>query len=92
MVEVRVYISPTTGEPHVRKHGVTEDEARQVLAAPGEDRPGAEGARVAIGQTESGRYVRIIYVPDPDGEGLFVITGYQLVGKPLAAYKRRRTR
>jgi hypothetical protein len=29
-----------------------------------EDRPGREGARVALGQTRAGRYLRVIYVPD----------------------------
>ena len=32
--------------------------------------------------------LRVIYVPEP--EGVFVITAYELTGKPLAAYRRRR--
>jgi len=36
----------------------------------------------------SGRYLRVIYVPELDG--VFVITAYELTGKPLAAFKRRR--
>jgi hypothetical protein len=42
---------------------------------------------VAIGQTDAGRYLRVIYVPEPGG--VFVITAYELSGKPLKAYKRR---
>lgn len=57
---------------------------------PGEDRPGKEGARVAIGQTMAGRYLRVIYVPDPAPDSVFVTTAYELKGKPLKAYKRRR--
>ncbi len=91
-MDVRFYLDPSTGEPHVRTHGVTEEEAEQVLGDPAEDRPGAEGARVAIGRTGSGRILRVIYVPDPDGEGVFVVTSYELTGKPLAAFKRRRRR
>ena len=45
---------------------------------------------MAIGQTESGRYLRIIYVPDPVEDNLFVITAYELTGKALLAYRRRR--
>jgi hypothetical protein len=55
-----------------------------------EDRPGTEGSRVAIGQTEAGRYLRVIYVPDPAPESVFVVTAYELKGKPLLAYRRRR--
>jgi len=86
----RFYVDPETGEPHIYRHGVTEDEASDVLQNPGEDRPGREGARVAIGQTQSGRYLRVIYVPEPGGA--FVITAYELTGKPLIAYRRRRRR
>jgi len=57
---------------------------------PGEDRPGREGARVALGQTGSGRYLRVIYVTDREPDSVFVITAYDLIGKPLAAFRRRR--
>jgi hypothetical protein len=89
---VRFYIDPATGAPHILSHGVNEDEVIDVLEAPGEDRPGYEGARVALGQTEAGRYLRVVYVPDPnpDPDGFFVITALDLSGKALAAYRRRR--
>lgn len=29
---------------------------------------------MAIGQTRAGRYLRVVYVPDPEPESLFVIT------------------
>ncbi|MDH4327156.1 MAG: hypothetical protein OEV77_01405 [Nitrospira sp.] len=45
---------------------------------------------MAIGQTRAGRYLKLIYVPDPEPDGIFVITAYQLIGKPLMAYRRRR--
>jgi len=91
-VNIRFYIDPQTGMPHIHKHGITEGEAEDVLLNPGEDRPGKERSRIAIGQTVGGRYLRIIYVSDPDPENIFVITGYELRGKPLAAYRRRRRR
>ena len=90
-MDVRFYIDPATGEPHLRGHGVTEAEAERVLANPAEDR-GADGTRVAIGRTSSGRTLRVIYVPDPAGEGIFVVTSYELRDKPLAAFRRRRRR
>ena len=43
-----------------------------------------------MGQTDSGRYLRVIYVPDREPDSVFVITAYELIGKPLAAYRRRR--
>ena len=43
-----------------------------MLSRPIEDRPGTEGSRVALGQTESGRYLKVIYVPDPLPGGLLL--------------------
>jgi hypothetical protein len=63
-----------------------------VLARPGEDRPAVEGSRIAIGQSETGKYLRVVYVPDPQPDSVFVITAYELSGKPLTAYRRRRRR
>lgn len=51
---------------------------------------GREGSRVALGRTEAGRYLRVIYVPDPEPDSVFVITAYELTGKALAAFRRRR--
>ena len=91
-VDIRYYIDPKTGEPHIYRHNVSEDEVEDVLRRPGEDRPGDDDARIASGQTEAGRYLRVVYVPDPIPRSVFVITAYDLVGKPLAAYRRRRRR
>jgi hypothetical protein len=88
-LQARFYIDPTTGFPHIHNHGVTEDEVIEVLERPAEDRPAKEGARIALGQTASGRYLRVIYVPDPAPDSVFVVTAFELSGKPLAAYRRR---
>ena len=69
---------------------MAEEEVIEVLEKPGEDRAGREGSRVALGQTDSGRYLRVIYVPDREPDSVFVITAYELVGRPLAAFRRRR--
>lgn len=87
---IRYYNDTETGQPHIFKHGLTEQEVEDVLTRPGEDRPAKAGARSAIGRTRAGRYVRVIYVPEQGG--VFVITAYELVGKPLVAYRRRMKR
>ena len=74
------------------RHNVSEQEVEEVLRRPGEDRPGRQGSRIAIGQTTDGRYLRVVYVPDPEPESVFVITAYDLRGKPLIAYRRRHRR
>jgi len=89
-VKLRFYIDPATDEPHIYNHDVDQDEVEDVLVRPGEDRPGREESRVAIGQTQSGRYLRVIYVPDPEPNSVFVVTAYELRGRPLTAYRRRR--
>ena len=91
-MELRFYEDPDTGLPHIFNHGVNENEVRQVLANPGEDRPSSDDSRTALGQTAAGRYLRVIYVPDPDGKSAFVVTAYDLRGKQLTAYRRRRRR
>ena len=89
-MKIRFYIDPETEQPHIYNHGVREDEVEDVLQKPGEDRPGNEGSRVAIGKTRGGRYLRVIYVPDPIAHSVFVITAYELTGNPLKAFRRRR--
>ena len=86
----RYYIHPATGLPHTYQHNVAETEVEEVLANPGEDRAGSDGVRVAIGRTLAGRLLRVIYVPDPEPKSVFVITAYDLQGKPALAYRRRR--
>lgn len=91
-MNVRYYRDPETGQPHIYGHGVTEAEVEWVLRAPGEDIAGRDDSRQALGQTEAGRYLRVIYVPDAQPDSVFVITAYELTGRPLAAYQRRRRR
>ena len=69
-----------------------EEEVEEILKDAGEDRPGREGSRVAIGQTANGRYLMVIYVRDPERDSAFVITAYEVRGKPLLAYRRRQRR
>ena len=89
-MRLRYYIDPATGQPHIYRHDVQENEVEDVLAKPLEDRVGTEGSRIAVGQTEAGRYLRVIYVPDPEPDSAFVITAYAIGPKALKALRRRR--
>jgi uncharacterized DUF497 family protein len=89
---VKFFIDPEMGKPHIHNHGVSEAEVRQVLARPGLVLKGREDSRFALGQTEAGRFLKVVYAPRKEGQGIFVITAYELRGKELRAYRRRRRR
>ena len=89
-MRLRYYIDPATGQPHIYRHNVQEHEVEEVLVKPIEDRAGTESSRVAVGQTDAGRYLRVIYVPDPQPDSAFVITAYDVSPKALKALRRRR--
>ncbi len=91
-MELKFFIDAETKRPHIYNHGVTEAEVREVLAHPGLVLKGRENSRLALGQTEVGRYLKVVHAPRKDGPGLFVITAYELRGKELRAYRRRRGR
>jgi hypothetical protein len=91
-VQVRYCIDRRSDQPHIYGHNVTETEVEAVLARPLEDRLGQDGARVALGQTASGRYLRVIYVPDPAPDSVFVITAYEIGPKAKKALRRRQKR
>ena len=91
-MNIRLYVDPDTGYFHINAHGVEVPKFEDVLRSPDEDRPGREGSRVAIGRTRGGRYLRVIYVPELEPDCVFVITAYELRGKPLFAYRRRMRR
>jgi uncharacterized DUF497 family protein len=90
-MELRFYHDPDTEQPHIYNHGVTEREAADVLRRPMEDAK-TRRSRVAIGQTSSGRYLKVVYVPDEEGDGIFVITAYDLGAKEMHAFRRRMRR
>jgi uncharacterized DUF497 family protein len=89
-MQIRFYFDEERNQPHIQNHGVSENEAKEVLLQPGEDRPANNGARMAIGKTLSGRLLRVIYVPDSEDNSIFVITAYSLTPKQSKAYRRRR--
>jgi hypothetical protein len=44
-MNIRFYLDPATGEPHIYGHGILEDEAADVLRNLGEDHPGRDKPR-----------------------------------------------
>ncbi len=89
-MRVRYYIDPATGLPHIYGHDVSEREVEAILERPLQDIRGRADSRIAIGQTEGGRYLKVIYVPDPVPESVFVITAYELGPKAKRAIRRKR--
>jgi hypothetical protein len=76
---VRVQDTPLYGTDDQTLLQFAADENRAVLSRPRENRPGEDGARIAVGQTETGRHLRVVYVPDLIPQSVFVITAYDLV-------------
>ncbi len=91
-MDVRYYLDPATGQPHICGHGVTEQEVEEVLRGRGEDLRATGNSRRKIGQTSAGRYLQVFYVPDEDPDSLFVITAYEPQGKTKKAFCRRQRR
>lgn len=91
-MNIRFYLDPATGEPHIYNHGVDEAEVEDILEARVFDFRGAEGSRVALGQTSAGRYLKVVYVPAAEPDGFLVITAYELRGKALRAFRRLKRR
>ncbi len=91
-MELRFWLDVETGLPHIYDHGVTEEEVQQVLTRPGDEFPGSEGSRIRQGQTEAGRYLQVVFAPDPGGASVFVITASELTPNAKRAYRRRQRR
>lgn len=91
-MEVRFFREGDDDSPHVYRHGVTESEVREAFLNASEDGGGTGDVRVLIGRTESGRLLRVVYVPDPTPDAVFVISAYQLGPAAVRALRRRMRR
>ena len=89
-MQIRYHNDPTTGLPHIYRHDVSEQEVEDILGRPLQDIRGRDDSRIAIGQTAEGRYLKVIYVPDPAPDSVFVITAYELGSKAKRAIRRRK--
>jgi hypothetical protein len=77
-MEFRYHCDPDNDLPHIFGHGITEAEVEQVMRGRGDDYAADRTSRMKVGQTAEGRYLQVIYVPDEDQNGIFVITAYDL--------------
>jgi uncharacterized DUF497 family protein len=91
-MEIRFYIDPETGRPHLEKHGVTMSEAARAWEHAAQDYAGYGGARIALGRASAGRYLKVVYRPLENETGVFIITAYPLEGNELKALRRRMRR
>ncbi len=86
---LRYYLDPESGEPHIFRHRVTEEEVEAIMHQPVEDRSGTGGTRVALGYTPEGRLLRIVYVIDSADQSRFIITAYPPALRAAHALRRR---
>ncbi len=98
-MELRFWLDPETGLPHILNHGVIEEEVRQVLSRTGEEFPGRDRSRIRLGRTIGGRYLQVVYVPDTEGDtegtlkdGAFVVTAFDLTPNAKRAFRKRQRR
>ena len=77
------------GEPHIYDHGISESEVHEALARPLIQTAGADESTILIGRTAAGRVLKIIFAEARDGDGIFVITAFDLPPKQLRALRRR---
>ena len=91
-MELRFWIEPESSLPHIYSHGVTEEEVVHVLSGRGLDCPSDRNSRIHVGQTEAGRFLKVVYVPDEGADSAFVVTAYEIRGKALKAYRRAKRR
>ena len=90
---IRFFKDPDSGVAHCYSgHGVSEREVVEVLRRPADRFRRRDGTLVAEGQTNAGRYLRVIYREFSDEDYTFVITAYDLTGKAKQSYRRRRRR
>lgn len=86
------FLTDADGLPHIEGHGVSEAEAIWVVYHPLERTSGREDSIVVIGRTRSGRMLKVIYAPARDGNGIIIITAYDLPAKQIKALNRRQRR
>jgi hypothetical protein len=91
-MELRFWRDPETGLPHIYNRGVREEEVRQVLTRPVVNLPAERNARTILGQTPTGRCLKVVLVPDEGAASGFVVAAYELRGRGLKAFRRLRKR
>ncbi len=83
-------MDPESGEPHIHKHRVIEAEVEEVLAGVGLRWKVGDGKSVAVGQTDGGRFLQVVFIEAANLDGpIFVITAYPAKKELVAACRRR---
>jgi hypothetical protein len=77
------------GEPHIHDHHVEVAEVLEALEDSLESILGGAGTTIVIGRTRSGRVLKVIHAPSRGGDGIFVVTAFDLPAKQIRALKRR---
>ncbi len=85
----RYHVDPETGLPHIYGHGISEREVEEVMHGSGEEYSGSEGSKMKIGKTAGGRFLQVIFVPDEDKKGVFIVTAYEPTPKSKKSFRRR---
>lgn len=77
---------------HVAAHGVSPEEAEEVVLNARPPYPSYEGNGKFLvrGQTDAGRFLQVVYVVDPDGRTLYVIHARPLTESEKRQLRRRR--
>jgi S-adenosylmethionine:tRNA-ribosyltransferase-isomerase (queuine synthetase) len=88
---MRFHLDPS-GDPHIWDHNVTESEVVEALVDPLEAIRGRGTSVIAIGKTRSGRCLKVIYSPDDAGNGIFVVTAFDVPPKQIRALRKRMKR
>ncbi len=89
---VRFLIDHDTGSPHILQHGVREREALEILRHGEADVAAKDGARMTEGQTQGGRFLRVVYRVNEIDDSILIVTAYDLSPKALTALRKRRRR
>lgn len=84
------FLTDPDGYPHIECHDVSESEAIYVFYHPIERVSGRGNSFIVIGRTQSGRILKVIYAPSDDGDGIIIITAYDLPAKQIKALNRRK--
>ncbi len=91
-MEIRFLIDLDTGLPHSAQHNVEPQEVLEIFRRREADFPGRNDTRLAEGQTEAGRFLRVIYAKNEIDDSILVITAYDITGKAKQAFRKRRRR
>jgi len=85
-MDMRFYLDPDSGLPHIYQHGVREDEVEQILRGKGEDVAAKDGARRNSDKRTRDATCKSIYTFDDLGLSIFVITAYGVQSLSCADY------